>query len=70
MIVLLDNADRPNDRAGLRGAVERPSRWPPLMTIFLFIAQGLPPLAGFIAKWLVFSAAVKAGYSGWPFSAC
>jgi NADH-quinone oxidoreductase subunit N len=27
------------------------------------VARGFPPLAGFIAKWYVFSAAVKAGYT-------
>jgi NADH-quinone oxidoreductase subunit N len=34
-----------------------------LMTIFLLSLGGFPPLAGFVAKWYVFSAAVKAGYS-------
>ena len=33
-----------------------------LMTVFLLSLGGFPPLAGFIAKWYVFSAAVKAGY--------
>ena len=33
-----------------------------LMTIFLLSLGGFPPMAGFIAKWYVFSAAVKAGY--------
>ena len=35
-----------------------------LMTVFLLSLGGFPPLAGFIAKWYVFSAAVKAGYTG------
>jgi NADH-quinone oxidoreductase subunit N len=35
-----------------------------LMTIFLLSLGGFPPMAGFIAKWYVFTAAVKAGYSG------
>ena len=34
------------------------------MTIFLLSLGGFPPMAGFIAKWYVFSAAIKAGYSG------
>ncbi len=34
------------------------------MTIFLLSLGGFPPMAGFIAKWYVFSAAVKAGYTG------
>ena len=33
-----------------------------LMTIFLLSLGGFPPMAGFIAKWYVFSAAIKAGY--------
>ena len=33
------------------------------MTIFLLSLGGFPPMAGFIAKWYVFSAAVKAGYT-------
>jgi NADH-quinone oxidoreductase subunit N len=35
-----------------------------LMTFFLLSLGGFPPMAGFIAKWYVFSAAVKAGYTG------
>ena len=34
------------------------------MTVFLLSLGGFPPMAGFIAKWYVFSAAVKAGYYG------
>jgi NADH-quinone oxidoreductase subunit N len=34
-----------------------------LMTIFLLSLGGFPPLAGFVAKWYVFSAAVRAGYT-------
>ena len=34
------------------------------MTIFLLSLGGFPPMAGFIAKWYVFSAAIKAGYTG------
>jgi NADH-quinone oxidoreductase subunit N len=35
-----------------------------LMTVSLLSLGGLPPTAGFIAKWYVFSAAVSAGYYG------
>jgi NADH-quinone oxidoreductase subunit N len=35
-----------------------------LMTIFLLSLGGFPPMAGFIAKWYVFTAAMKAGDSG------
>jgi NADH-quinone oxidoreductase subunit N len=64
VIAVLDNADRPNDRvrdyAGLWN--DHPAL-AALMTIFLLSLGGFPPLAGFIAKWYVFSAAVKAGYA-------
>jgi NADH-quinone oxidoreductase subunit N len=57
VIGLLEQGDRPNDRirdyAGLAG----------LMTLFLLSLGGFPPLGGFIAKWYVFSAAIKAGYN-------
>ena len=65
VIALLDNADRPNDQvkdyAGLWN--ERPGL-AALMTVFLLSLGGFPPMAGFIAKWYVFSAAVRAGYTG------
>ena len=32
------------------------------MTVFLLSLGGLPPTAGFVGKWYVFSAAVRAGY--------
>jgi NADH-quinone oxidoreductase subunit N len=64
VIVVLDTADRPNDQvrdyAGLWN--DRPGL-AALMTIFLLSLGGFPPMAGFIAKWYVFSAAVKAGYT-------
>jgi NADH-quinone oxidoreductase subunit N len=63
IIALLDTAEWPNDRvsdyAGLWG--EHPVL-AALMTVFLLSLGGFPPLAGFIAKWYVFSAAIKAGY--------
>ena len=53
--------DRPNDRvrdyAGLW--TERPLL-AALMTLFLLSLGGFPPFGGFLAKWYVFSAAVKA----------
>jgi NADH-quinone oxidoreductase subunit N len=32
-----------------------------LMTVFLLSLGGMPPTAGFVAKWYIFSAAVAAG---------
>jgi NADH-quinone oxidoreductase subunit N len=64
VIALLESADRPNDQirdyAGL--GREHPVL-AALMTIFLLSLGGFPPMAGFIAKWYVFSAAIKAGYT-------
>jgi NADH-quinone oxidoreductase subunit N len=61
VIALLDNADRPTIRCATTRAVERPPVLAALMTVFLLSLGGFPPMAGFIAKWYVFSAAVKAG---------
>ncbi|HTK28276.1 MAG TPA: NADH-quinone oxidoreductase subunit N [Vicinamibacterales bacterium] len=64
VIALLDNADRPNDQ--VRDYAGLSAGHPALaaaMAIFLLSLGGFPPLAGFIAKWYVFSAAVKAGYT-------
>src|SRR3989475_1012453 len=64
VIALLDNADRPNDRVDdYAGLWSDHPVLAALMTIFLLSLGGFPPLAGFIAKWYVFSAAVKAGYT-------
>ena len=51
--------DELRDYAGLWHA--RPAM-AALMTVFLLSLGGLPPTAGFVAKWYVFSAAVSAGY--------
>jgi NADH-quinone oxidoreductase subunit N len=32
------------------------------MTVFLLSLGGIPPTAGFIGKWYIFTAAVSAGY--------
>jgi NADH-quinone oxidoreductase subunit N len=65
VIAVLDTVERPNDQvrdyAGLSN--DHPGL-AALMTIFLLSLGGFPPMAGFIAKWYVFSAAVKAGYAG------
>ena len=63
-------AARQRRSAERSGAATTPGLWndhpalAALMTIFLLSLGGFPPMAGFIAKWYVFSAAVKAGYTG------
>ena len=63
IIALLSTADRPHeelrDFSGLWYA--RPAL-AGLMTVFLLSLGGLPPTAGFISKWYIFSAAVRAGH--------
>jgi NADH-quinone oxidoreductase subunit N len=64
VIALLESADRPNDRvADYAGLASTHPALAALMTLFLLSLGGFPPLGGFIAKWYVFSAAVKAGYN-------
>src|SRR5215213_6951728 len=63
IVALLGTPERPHDelrdfsglwrsRPGLAG----------LMTIFLLSLGGIPPTAGFIGKWYIFSAAVQEGH--------
>jgi NADH-quinone oxidoreductase subunit N len=63
VIALLSTADRPHeelrDFTGLWYA--RPAL-AGLMTVFLLSLGGLPPTAGFVSKWYIFSAAVRAGH--------
>ena len=62
VIAVLDSGDRPNDRiADYAGLWNEHPALAALMTIFLLSLGGFPPTAGFIAKWYVFSAAVRAG---------
>ncbi len=64
IISVLETREQANDRitdyAGLWNS--HPSL-ALLMTFFLLSLGGFPPLGGFIAKWYVFSAAIKAGYT-------
>jgi len=63
VIALLDTAEWPNDQVrDYAGLWKEHPVLAGLMTVFLLSLGGFPPLAGFIAKWYVFSAAVKAGY--------
>jgi NADH-quinone oxidoreductase subunit N len=65
VIALLDNGERPNDQVkDYAGLWNSHPGLAILMTIFLLSLGGFPPMAGFIAKWYVFSSAIKAGYTG------
>ena len=63
VIVLLESGGRPNDRVSdYAGLWQDHPVLAALMTVFLLSLGGFPPLAGFIGKWYVFSAAVSAGH--------
>jgi NADH-quinone oxidoreductase subunit N len=65
VVALVESSDGPNDQVSdYAGLAARHPVLAALMTIFLLSLGGFPPTAGFIAKWYVFSAAVKAGYAG------
>jgi NADH-quinone oxidoreductase subunit N len=65
VIAVLESAEGANDQVSdYAGLWEAHPALAALMTLFLLSLGGFPPLAGFIAKWYVFSAAVKAGYTG------
>jgi NADH-quinone oxidoreductase subunit N len=65
VLAVLDDGDRANDRVrDFAGLWNEHPRLAALMTIFLLSLGGFPPTAGFIAKWYVFTAAVKADYYG------
>jgi NADH-quinone oxidoreductase subunit N len=64
VIAALESVDRPNDRVrDFAGLWNDHAGLAALMTIFLLSLGGFPPMAGFIAKWYVFSAAIAAGYT-------
>jgi NADH-quinone oxidoreductase subunit N len=65
VIALLERTDRQNDRiTDYAGLARAHPALAALMTIFLLSLGGFPPFGGFIAKWYVFTAALKAGYVG------
>jgi NADH-quinone oxidoreductase subunit N len=65
VIAVLESAEGANDNVrDYAGLWDAHPALAALMTLFLLSLGGFPPLAGFIAKWYVFSAAVKAGYTG------
>jgi NADH-quinone oxidoreductase subunit N len=63
VIVLLEDRGRANDTLmDYTGLWHDHPGLAALMTIFLLSLGGFPPLAGFIAKWYVFTAAIRSGY--------
>jgi NADH-quinone oxidoreductase subunit N len=65
VIALLAARDRPNDELrDFAGLWHTHPALAALMTVCLLSLGGIPPTAGFIGKWYIFSAAVSAGYYG------
>ena len=65
VIAVLEGTSQANDRVrDYAGLANTHPALAALMTIFLLSLGGFPPMAGFVAKWYVFSAAVKAGNNG------
>jgi len=63
-IAMLGTRERPNDEVkDMSGLATTQPAVAALMTVFLLSLGGMPPTAGFVAKWYVFSAAVNAGYT-------
>lgn len=65
VIALLGSRERANDELrDYAGLWQTHPGLAALMTVCLLSLGGLPPTAGFIGKWYIFSAAVSAGYYG------
>jgi NADH-quinone oxidoreductase subunit N len=65
VIALLGACDRGNDELrDYAGLWQSHPALAGLMTVCLLSLGGIPPTAGFIGKWYIFSAAVSAGYYG------
>jgi NADH-quinone oxidoreductase subunit N len=65
VVALLSTGEHPHDRVSdFRGLWHQRPLVASLLTVFLLSLGGLPPTAGFVAKWYVFAAAVQEGYFG------
>ena len=63
VIALVESSDKANDQVtDFAGLWNTHPVLATLMTIFLLSLGGFPPMAGFIGKWYVFTAALRAGY--------
>jgi NADH-quinone oxidoreductase subunit N len=61
ILAVLESPDRPHDQVqDFSGLCDTRPVLAALMTMFLLSLGGFPPFGGFVAKWYVFSAAIKA----------
>jgi NADH-quinone oxidoreductase subunit N len=61
IVAFLRNETGSEDLSSYRGMVQRSPLWTVLLAIFLLSLLGIPPLAGFAAKWQVFSVLFDSG---------
>jgi NADH-quinone oxidoreductase subunit N len=65
VIGLFATHDRPNDDlASMAGMSDRHPAMAAVLSVLLLSLGGIPPTAGFVGKWYIFSAAVRAGDYG------
>ena len=63
VIALLGTREHPQDEVrDYAGLWNRHPALAAVLTVFLLSLGGMPPLAGFVGKWYVFSAAISSGY--------
>jgi NADH-quinone oxidoreductase subunit N len=62
VIGLLEREDRADSVSDYAGLWHRNAMLAVLMAVFMLSLAGFPPFGGFIAKWYVFTAAIRAGY--------
>jgi NADH-quinone oxidoreductase subunit N len=63
VIALLGTREHPHDEVGdYAGLWNRHPAVAAALTVFLLSLAGMPPLAGFVGKWYVFSAAIRSGH--------
>ena len=62
--VIIALGERGESLDGYRGLAAQRPLTAGLMLLFLLSLTGIPPTAGFVAKWVVILSAVRAGYTG------
>ena len=64
LVMLGSQGQEVNDLDDLRGLWQRSPWFTLMMVLLMFSMAGVPPLAGFYAKWWVLSALLTSGYVG------
>lgn len=61
-ISIIEQSEGTSDLSALNGLSKRNPLLAGFFTVFMLSLAGIPPLAGFIAKWYVFAGAIQAGF--------